>query len=115
MQSKTFGWRVVNQHDLVPQLPPGKGRLLFDFHHAPREVWYINDTIRCVRERARARVRASPEPHVQGVRRQRRGPHVSRLAQGQAAEAQGPRHVLQYEQRVQPYVYAHQAQAASAW
>ena len=46
MQSKTFGWRVVNQHDLVPQLPPGKGRLLFDFHHAPREVWYINDTIK---------------------------------------------------------------------
>jgi hypothetical protein len=39
MQSKTMGWRVVNQHDVVPQLPPGKGKLLFDFHHAPREVW----------------------------------------------------------------------------
>ena len=25
----------------VLQLPPGKGKLLFDFHHPPREVWHV--------------------------------------------------------------------------
>ena len=116
MQTKIFGWRVVNQHDLVPQVSDAElrrcARVTRDCSAAaagqgqaalrlpPRTARSLaRDRFSCHRKHALAHDShwQVHKRHGSGVRLERGGPHVPRLAQGEAAAPPGPRQLLQHE------------------
>lgn len=42
-----FTWRVVNEHDIVPHIPPVNLGIAY-YHHVPTELWFKNDTVHFV-------------------------------------------------------------------